>query len=99
MIEIYKKKAVFGKIAGHTVPIVSCPNMITSELLGELAVGQPFAASYSDKVDKRGWSLRSSKEGLNVADIAATFGGGGHPNAAGFATTITEQVFVVLPEK
>lgn len=99
MIETYKKKAVFGKIAGYTVPIVSCPGVITSELLGELAVGHPFAASYSDKVDRRGWSLRSTKEGLNVADIAAQFGGGGHPNAAGFATTISEQVFVVIPEK
>jgi len=97
MIDTYKKKAVFGKIAGFTVPIVSCPNVITSELLSELAIGHPFAASYSDKGDKRGWSLRSSKEGQNVAAIAATFGGGGHPNAAGFGVSISEQVFVVNP--
>lgn len=99
MIETYKKKVVFGKIAGFTVPIVSCPNVITSELLSELAVGHPFAASYSDRGDKRGWSLRSSKEGQNVANIAAAFGGGGHPNAAGFGVSIAEQVFIVMPEQ
>lgn len=99
MIETYKKKVVFGKIAGFTVPIVSCPNVITSELLSELAIGHPFAASYSDKGNKRGWSLRSAKEGENVATIAAAFGGGGHPNAAGFGIATTEQVFVVTPEQ
>lgn len=98
MIETYKKKVIFGKIAGFTVPIVSCPNVITSELLSELAIGHPFAASYSDKGDKRGWSLRSTKEGENVASIAAAFGGGGHPNAAGFGVSITGQTFEVLPE-
>ncbi len=99
MIEAYKKKVVFGKVSGFTIPIVSCPNVITSELLSDLAVGYPFAASYSDRGDRRGWSLRSSKEGQNVATIAARFGGGGHPNAAGFGTSITEQVFIVMPEQ
>ena len=99
MIDTYKKTVVFGKISGFTVPIVSCPNVITSELLSELAVGHPFAASYSDRGDKRGWSLRSTNEGENVATIAATFGGGGHPNAAGFGVSISEQVFLVNPEQ
>ncbi|WP_250658061.1 DHH family phosphoesterase [Alkalimarinus coralli] len=95
MIETYKKKVVYGTIEGFSVPIVCCPNVITSELLSELAVGNPFAAAYSDRVNKRGWSLRSVKDGQNVATIAAAFGGGGHPNAAGFSTDIAEQVFEV----
>ena len=95
MIEHYKTKVVYGTIAGFSVPIVSCPNFITSELLSELAKGYPFAASYSDRVTKRGWSLRSSPEGENVADIASAFGGGGHPRAAGFSTKISEQLFFV----
>ena len=95
MIETYKKKVVYGTIEGFKVPIVSCPNVITCELLSELAVGNPFAASYSDRANKRGWSLRSAKDGQNVATIAAAFGGGGHPNAAGFSTDISEQVFIV----
>ncbi len=98
MIEYYKKKVVFGEIAGFTVPIVNCPNFINSELLSELAKNHAFAASYSDSGSKRGWSLRSSSDGENVADIAAQFGGGGHPRAAGFSTQISEQMYIVNAE-
>jgi len=103
MIEHYKKKVVCGTIAGFDVPIVNCPSFINSELLSELAVGQPFAASYSDRISdsgsaKRGWSLRSSADGENVAEIAARFCGGGHPRAAGFSTAISDVVFIVEPE-
>ena len=103
MIEHYKRRVVYGTIAGFEVPIVSCPSFINSELLSELAIGQPFAASYSDHTlgagnAQRGWSLRSAVEGENVANIASRFGGGGHPRAAGFSTAISDVVFVVEPE-
>ena len=32
------------------------------------------------------WSLRSIQGGPNCNEIAKRFGGGGHPNAAGFST-------------
>ena len=40
-----------------------------------------------------------SKGDLNVSEIAATFGGGGHPAAAGFSNngTILETLTVALP--
>jgi oligoribonuclease NrnB/cAMP/cGMP phosphodiesterase (DHH superfamily) len=98
MIDSYKKRAVMGRIAGHEVPVVNCPRAIISELVGELADGQAFAAGYQDKGDKRSWSLRSSRNGgEDVARIAAKFGGGGHKNAAGFGTTIPESLLQLEP--
>lgn len=93
----YKAKAVVGEIAGHRVPVVNAPASIRSELLSELTRGQPFAAGYSDTGTKRGWSLRSDEHGLNVAEIAARFGGGGHPRAAGFKTELAEDLLTLTP--
>ncbi|MBU6954665.1 DHHA1 domain-containing protein [Hahella sp. HN01] len=99
MIEYYKARAVMGEIAGYAVPIVNCPLAVTSELLNVLAQGHPFAAGYSDKGGKRGWSLRSTEDGVNVADVAIKFGGGGHPRAAGFSTRIDERWLTLEPTK
>jgi oligoribonuclease NrnB/cAMP/cGMP phosphodiesterase (DHH superfamily) len=97
MIAQGKRAAVMGVVAGYNVPIVNCPRAIVSELLGELAEGQPFAAGYTDKGTRRSWSLRSGKNGEDVAKIAQLFGGGGHKNAAGFATTLSDAGLVVEP--
>lgn len=98
MIERHKKRAIMGKIAGHTVPIVNCPSEIISELVGELSIGHPFAAGFQDSEEKRSWSLRSDgDDGEDVSQIASAFGGGGHKNAAGFATS-QHCNFVVDPE-
>jgi oligoribonuclease NrnB/cAMP/cGMP phosphodiesterase (DHH superfamily) len=100
LIERYKKRAVIGKIAGYDVPVVNCPSAITSELLGELAQNYPFAASYEDKEGIRGWSLRSRGEhGVDVSVIAQRFGGGGHRNAAGFATPSPQFPYQLMPEE
>lgn len=98
MIEQGKRAAVMGVVAGFNVPIVNCPRAIVSELVGELAEGQPFAAGYTDKGNRRGWSLRSAQGGEDVAKIAQRFGGGGHKNAAGFVTWLAEGCLVVEPE-
>lgn len=97
MIEQGKRAAAMGVIAGYTVPIVNCPRAIVSELVGELAEGQPFAAGYADKGNRRSWSLRSAKDGEDVARIAQRFGGGGHKNAAGFVTWLEEGCLIVEP--
>lgn len=98
MIEQGKRAAAMGKVAGFNVPIVNCPRAIVSELVGELAEGMPFAAGYSDKGNRRSWSLRSAKNGEDVARIAQRFGGGGHKNAAGFVTWLAEDALVVEPD-
>lgn len=95
MIKQHAKKAVMGSVAGHIVPVVNCPGVITSELLSELAKGQKFAAGYSDAENRRSWSLRSTEEGLNVAEVAKLFGGGGHPRAAGFSTSLQPDHFLL----
>lgn len=71
-----------------TVPIVNATTLF-SEIAGELAKGQPFAACYFDRQDgKRQWSLRSEPNGLDVSEIAKAHGGGGHQHAAGFEQAI-----------
>lgn len=98
MIEQGKRAAVMGQVAGFSVPIVNCPRAIVSELVGELAEGQPFAAGYTDKGNRRSWSLRSAQNGEDVAKIAQRFGGGGHKNAAGFVTWLEDGCLVVEPD-
>jgi nanoRNase/pAp phosphatase (c-di-AMP/oligoRNAs hydrolase) len=56
-----------------------------SEIAGELAQDEQFAACYFDRRDgKRQWSLRSDDNGLDVSAIAKAHSGGGHYHAAGF---------------
>ena len=71
------------QIGGYDVPAVNC-TMLQSEIIGELAKGEPFAAGYFDVADKRIFSLRSREDGEDVSEIAKQYGGGGHPGAAGF---------------
>lgn len=92
LIDYYKERAVMAEIAGFRVPVVNCPSAIASDVLGELAEKHPFAAGYQDKGERRSWSLRSRGEGgEDVARIAALFGGGGHRNAAGFGSKLSDD--------
>lgn len=69
---------------GHMIWAVNA-TVLYSEIAGELAKGEPFAAVYFDRDDgKRQWSLRSDDGGLDVSKIAFARGGGGHFHAAGF---------------
>jgi len=91
LIHKYKKRARNGKIAGYNIPIVNAPSSIASDLLQELSLDKPFAASYEDREDRRVWQLRSSGEqGLDVSEIATQYGGGGHKRASGFSTEIQD---------
>lgn len=72
------------ELGGYTVPCLNATHLI-SELGNKLAEGHPFAALYFDTGDgKRVFSLRSTDAGVDVAEIAKLYGGGGHRNAAGF---------------
>jgi len=73
------------QIAGHVVPVASLPYTLTSDAGHAMAAqGHPFAACYWDTTEHRIFSLRSTDDGLDVSEIAAQFGGGGHKHAAGF---------------
>jgi oligoribonuclease NrnB/cAMP/cGMP phosphodiesterase (DHH superfamily) len=82
----------FFKIGGIEVPTfnISAWTGIVSEALNIAAkqsADYPFVASYSDGSDARYFSLRSDRDNPNAANvnlISNQYGGGGHPNAAGF---------------
>lgn len=71
-------------IGGHRVPVANLPYTMSSDAGHELSKGRPFGACYWDTPDGRVFSLRSTDEGVDVADIAKQYGGGGHRNASGF---------------
>ena len=56
-----------------------------SEIAGTLAESAPFGAVWSQRGDGQYvYSLRSRPEGMDVEEIARSYGGGGHKHAAGF---------------
>lgn len=76
---------------------VNCPPELSSEVchrILEMHADTPFAGSWSDGFweddgsSRRGWSLRSEDSRLDVSEIAARYGGGGHRNAAGFVERV-----------
>jgi oligoribonuclease NrnB/cAMP/cGMP phosphodiesterase (DHH superfamily) len=86
------------EMCGYHVPIINCTHLI-SETLHELAKDAPFAVGYFDTPQKRVYSLRSVDGGVNVANIAKLFGGGGHKHAAGFTMPITAKEFHNLKKR
>lgn len=79
------------ELYGHTVPIINATNLI-SDIGNKLAAEHPFAVCYFDTPTERKYSLRSLKEkNINVALIAESLGGGGHPEAAGFGIPLDKQ--------
>lgn len=74
---------------------VNIPYEFASQCGDMLAPKYDFVLMYEDQHDigKRKFSLRSTKgSGINVAEIAEQFGGGGHENAAGFYTGLNDPM-------
>lgn len=72
------------EIGGHRVPVANLPYTLTSDAGHLLAKDKPFAGCYWDTPKGRVFSLRSTDDGLDVAEIAKLYGGGGHKHASGF---------------
>lgn len=72
------------------VPAINAPGVWASDSGHILCEGEPFAVSYHHKSGSMVFSLRSNEDGVDVADIAKRFGGGGHKNAAGFTIEMGE---------
>ncbi|MGI3163108.1 phosphohydrolase [Pseudooceanicola sp. 200-1SW] len=81
VIDVSQRRMIIG---GHDVPVAAAPYALASDAAGTMAVGEPFAATYVDGPKGRAFSLRSRGDGLDVSEIAAAYGGGGHRSAAGF---------------
>lgn len=90
IVDSHVRNAVEMEICGHKVLVVNASTLV-SEIAGKLAEGRPFGAVYFDRIKdgKRQFSLRSDKNGLDVSEIAKSFGGGGHQHAAGFETSLS----------
>jgi hypothetical protein len=73
LVENATRWANFGNVP---IPVANVPWMFASDVGGELAKGNPFAATYYDDEDGRRWSLRSERTGADVATIAEVLGGG-----------------------
>lgn len=78
----------------NRVPVVNA-SILFSEVGHELCKmypDAPFAAYYFDRLkdDVRQWGLRSIGD-YDVSEVAKKFGGGGHKNAAGFETKLSEM--------
>lgn len=71
-------------IWGYDVPVLNAPYFWSSDAGHIMAQDEPFAACYWDTPDGRVFSLRSTKSGMDVSEIAKQYGGGGHQQAAGF---------------
>ncbi|MFQ5508640.1 MAG: DHHA1 domain-containing protein [Leptospirillia bacterium] len=71
-------------VGGYKV-MAACTPILQSEVAGQLAEGRPFGLAWFEANGKRYYSLRSREGGIDVADFAQRFGGGGHARAAGFA--------------
>jgi len=86
LLKITTREMVIG---GHRVKVANLPYTMSSDAAGALAEGAPFGACYFDRNDgQRIFSLRSKPDGLDVADIAKSYGGGGHARASGFQMPI-----------
>ena len=76
-------------IDGYSVFCINNSQNI-SEVGNELSLDMPFSAQYFITDDSIVFSLRSSGSGVNVADVAKKYGGGGHPAAAGFSVKLKD---------
>ncbi len=73
---------------GHHGRCVNATHLI-SEIAGKLAENRAFGACFFLRADdKFVYSLRSREGGVDVSEIARVRGGGGHRNAAGFASDV-----------
>ena len=87
------KRAVYRTIGGYLVPVVNATTLFSGvgDYLcthGTPLVSEPplFCAYYFDRNDKqREWGLHGHGE-VDLSQVAKSYGGGGHHDAAGFVT-------------
>jgi oligoribonuclease NrnB/cAMP/cGMP phosphodiesterase (DHH superfamily) len=86
------KSSYWSFAEGEMVSIMNTTHLY-SEVGERMSKGVPFSVTYWDDRQRgvRKWSLRSQKDGgTDVSMVAEQLGGGGHPNAAGFQSSVGE---------
>lgn len=95
LLAVTQRRLVVG---GINVPAANLPYTMSSDAGHIMALDEPFAVCYYDKPTGRNFSLRSNDKGMDVSQIAAIYGGGGHRNAAGFEVSYAvAESFEVQP--
>jgi len=75
-------------LAGHTVNLTNCLWMFASDIGHKTLGDNLFSITYfRDSTGTFKYSLRTNDK-FDCSVLAETFGGGGHPNAAGFSSTL-----------
>lgn len=83
LVKVCRREMTIG---GVVVPVASLPYTLTSDA-GHLMATEhvsKIGACYWDTPQGRVFSLRSTDDGPDVAEIAKKYGGGGHAHASGF---------------
>mgnify|MGYP003642575564 CR=1 FL=1 len=93
IIESILEDSLSMDICGEIIPAVNSP-FFRSELGALLARNSNFSAVYYFDGERYIFSLRSTDAGADVSEIAKSFGGGGHKNAAGFSSLSIDEFFV-----
>ena len=90
LVQAFKRRILIG---GHEVWVANIPYTLTSDAGHLMSSGnEAFAACYWDTPTGRVFSLRSNPDGMNVAEVAEQYGGGGHKHAAGFTVSGDHQL-------
>lgn len=93
LVRAISKNAAYVHSEHIAFAYVNTP-ILQSEVLAHLAIGQDFAVSWADQADGgRSFSFRSSRDGLDVGELARRMGGGGHKHAAGYHITGAEAAY------
>lgn len=81
LVKVCQRRMVIG---GHDVPVAGLPYTMGSDAGHVMAQGEKFSGYYWDTASHRCFGLRSTPDGMDVAEIAQQYGGGGHKHASGF---------------
>ena len=69
------------------------------EVANKLSIGRPFGVAWRIRREGVYVSLRSTKEGIHVGELAKRYGGGGHAHSAGFLVpTLADLPFSPVSE-
>lgn len=93
------KGAMMIELGGHLVPAVASIPGFTSDMAEPFREECPFLAIFTTYADSVSISLRSGKdESIDLSALAASFGGGGHPKAAGLSLPLKDFLSRIVCE-
>lgn len=96
---VENKGAMIIELGGHLVPAVASIPGFTSDMAEPFRDECPFLAIFTTYADTVSISLRSGNdESIDLSELAASFGGGGHPKAAGLSLSLKDFLSRIVCE-